>query len=201
MAVINAVQIFMLLLGFTAVCQTDADGCNVRCNDVTGAVRKEVMFNCSFSEQCTDCCVIWFKFQYPENYNYSDICREGSPDDRCKKKKTFTCRYTPNTAMKETFRFFVQTNSSTKTAEFTVDISEHEPHINNPGQSPGHEKTSVSAISAGVGCFIIFIIIIILTIIIIYKKQTGGCQKMMSLFTRQKDHDSDSEKVQNHFED
>ncbi|XP_056325959.1 uncharacterized protein LOC130238866 isoform X2 [Danio aesculapii] len=180
MTVINAVQIFMLLWGFIAVCQTDADGCNVSCNNVTGAVRKEVIFNCSFSEQCTEDCAKLYKFQYPQKYNDSAIYREGSADDPCKKKKTFTCRYTPDTAIKETFRFFVQTNSSRKTAGFTVDISEHESLINVAGpdpssvpEDPRHENTPVSAISAGVGCIIIIIIIIIiLTIIIIYKKKT-----------------------------
>ncbi|XP_056326112.1 uncharacterized protein LOC130239010 isoform X1 [Danio aesculapii] len=197
---INAVQVFMLLWGFTAVCQTDADACNVRCNDVTGTVGKEVIFTCSFSEQCTEGCDKLYKFQYSEKYNDSTICREEFPDDACEKKKTFTCRYTPDTAMKETIRFFLQTNSSTKTAEFTVEILGHESRIDGSPivtGSAGHENTPVSVISAVVDCIIIiFIIIIILTIIIIYKKHPDAFQRIQMIqITGQNCHDSNTEQV------
>ncbi|NP_001314959.1 uncharacterized protein LOC100332446 precursor [Danio rerio] len=124
MTVINAVQIFMLLWGFIAVCQADIGDCGVRCNDVTGTVGKEMIFACSVCEQSTKCCVKLYKFQYPEKYNDSEICREGSVDGPCKKWSIFTCKYTPHTTMNETFRFFVQTAGAPERKQFTVNITE-----------------------------------------------------------------------------
>ncbi|XP_056325901.1 uncharacterized protein LOC130238812 [Danio aesculapii] len=172
MDVINAVQMFMLLWSFTLVCQADPHGCAVSCDNVTGTVGKEVIFTCRVSEQMAKCCVKLYKFFYPEIYNDSDIYRQKPHDKVCEKWSIFTCRYTPDKAMKETFRFFVQACSCADTAEFTVEISEPV-KTDAPGNKDllfqdGNPKTTVAAITAGVSCFIIFIV---LTIVIIYKSR------------------------------
>ncbi|KAF4106300.1 hypothetical protein G5714_012290 [Onychostoma macrolepis] len=121
--IMNAVQLFILLCTFTAVCQADDDDdFSVSCGDVTGSVGKEVTFTCSVSQQITACCFTKYKFQYPEIYNDSAICEQELPVNLCDESNSFTCRYTPTTAMTEQFRFFVQAKCGIGTSEFTVDV-------------------------------------------------------------------------------
>ncbi|XP_056326115.1 uncharacterized protein LOC130239010 isoform X4 [Danio aesculapii] len=120
----DAVLLFILLCTSTVTCQAnESDVCSVSCNNVTGTVGKEVIFTCRVSEQCTEGCVTLYKFQYPEIYNDVEVCKHKFPNDACEKKNIFMCRYTSDTAMTKTFRFFLQTECETKTAEFTVEIS------------------------------------------------------------------------------
>ncbi len=94
----------------------------ISCDDVTGSVGNEVTFNCRVSLQRTECCIQIYKFQYPNRYNDPAICKEEPPVNSCDHSHSFTCRYTPSTAMTEKFRFFVQTTCGRKTTEFTVNI-------------------------------------------------------------------------------
>lgn len=61
-------------------------------------------------------------FLHPEKYKLEG-CKHELHDD-CDKNKTFTCRYTPDAEMKETFKFFVQAKGCRETKEFTVKISQ-----------------------------------------------------------------------------
>ncbi|XP_016109058.1 uncharacterized protein [Sinocyclocheilus grahami] len=193
MNAVNAVQLFILVWTFTAVCQADKD-LSVSCDDVIGSVGKEVHLTCSVSLQCPNCSIQMCKFRYPESFKDSTICKEEPPVNSCDQRNSFTCRYTPNTTMTEKFSFFVQTNCGRKTTKFTVDIAgpttpetvsgapgeQAEVKIMNasgrsaPDTAAGH-KSKVSVIAAAVGCFIL--IIIIMTIIH-YKKSifTKPCE-------------------------
>ncbi len=91
----------------------------VSCDDVTGSVGNEVTFACRVSLQPNECCIQMYKFKYP---NHSAICKEEFPLNPCEQRNSFTCRYTPTTAMTEQFRIFVQTTCGVKTTEFTVNI-------------------------------------------------------------------------------
>ncbi|XP_050956701.1 uncharacterized protein LOC127157483 [Labeo rohita] len=124
MNAVNAVHLFIMVWTFTAVCQANDDGCSVKCQNVTGFVGNEATFKCSVSLQRTECCIKLYKFQYPKGYDESAICKEGNLVNYCDHSYSFTCRYTPTTAMTEKFRFFVQTLCGMKTAEFPVDITE-----------------------------------------------------------------------------
>ncbi|XP_016314958.1 uncharacterized protein LOC107667752 [Sinocyclocheilus anshuiensis] len=206
MNAVNAVQLFILVWTFTAVCQADKNF-NVRCDGVTGSVGKEVHLTCRVSG--VQCCIQMCKFRYPKSYKDSTICKEEPPVNSCDQRNSFTCRYTPNTTMTEKFSFFVQTNCGTETTEFTVDIAgpttpetvtgapgeKAEVKIMNvsgrsaPDTAAGHES-KVSVIAAVVGCFIL--IIIIMTII--HNKKPNftkpcGFQKRMFLCIK---HDEDN---------
>ncbi len=87
---------------------------SVICDNVTGSVEKEVNLTCSVSLQKTDCCIIMYKF------NELVICSQ--PEYSCAQRNSFTCSYTPTTAMTEQFRFFLQTTCGAKTTEFTLNI-------------------------------------------------------------------------------
>ncbi|KAK9965927.1 hypothetical protein ABG768_004989 [Culter alburnus] len=50
MNTVNAV-LFILVWTFTAVCQADDDVCSISCEEVTGAVGKEVTLTCSVSQK------------------------------------------------------------------------------------------------------------------------------------------------------
>ncbi|XP_050957827.1 uncharacterized protein LOC127158925 isoform X1 [Labeo rohita] len=176
MNAVNAVLLFILVWTFSAVCKADGDVI-VSCDEVTGFVGKEVTFNCSISLQGTSCCVLMYMFQYP---NDSVICKEKAPVNPCKQRNSFTCSYTPTTAMTEQFRIFVQTPCGTEISKFTVDITGPiKPEINNeaPGEKVNISKiisrtsppdtevdlgSKVSVIAAVVGCFILIIIVIII---------------------------------------
>ncbi len=95
---------------------------SVSCENVTGSVGKEVNLTCSVSLQKTDCCIRKYMFKYPESFNDSEICRKELPKESCEQRNSFTCRYTPTTAVTAQFRFFVQPTCGSKRAEFTVDI-------------------------------------------------------------------------------
>ncbi len=97
-------------------------GFSVICDDVTGSVEKEVNLTCSVSLQITDCCIIKYMFQYPEIYKDSTICRKELPPDSCAQRNSFTCSYTPTTAITQQFRFFLQTTCGRKTTRFTLNI-------------------------------------------------------------------------------
>ncbi|XP_051769735.1 uncharacterized protein LOC127523260 [Ctenopharyngodon idella] len=94
--------------------------CSMSCADVTGTVGEEVTFTCSVSQQCSECCIIKYKFQYPEKYD-STICRQDLPQDSCEQRNSFTCRYTPTTTVPRPFRFMAQTKCVTLNTEDTVD--------------------------------------------------------------------------------
>ncbi|XP_048027362.1 uncharacterized protein LOC125261577 [Megalobrama amblycephala] len=124
MNAVNSVQLFIVVWTFTAVCRADDDVCSISCEDVTGTVGKQVAFTCSVPQKCTECCIIMYKFQYPEKYNNSAICKQEFHLDPCEQRNSFTCRYTPTTAMTGQFRLFFQTTCDMKRTEFTVDITE-----------------------------------------------------------------------------
>ncbi|XDV44064.1 hypothetical protein PO909_012417, partial [Leuciscus waleckii] len=73
MGVSNVVLMFILVWTFTAA---DYDDISVRCEDVTGTVSEEVTLTCSVSLNKSECCIVFYRFQYPEKYNDSEICRE-----------------------------------------------------------------------------------------------------------------------------
>ncbi len=98
-----------------------SDLCSVTCDNVTGSVGEEVHLTCRVSEQCAKCCIVKYKFQYPESYKA--ICKEEFKMNSCEKRNSFTCRYTPTTAMTEQFRFFLQTMCGAKSTGFTVNIT------------------------------------------------------------------------------
>ncbi|CAM4712084.1 unnamed protein product [Leuciscus chuanchicus] len=135
MNAVNAVQLFTLVWTFTAVCQAD-DDISVSCEDVTGTVKKEVTFTCSVSLNKSGCCITGYKFQYPEIHKESDFCKQTV--SKCSQRNSFTCSFSPTTAMTEQFRFFVQTNCGNKRTEFTVDITE------TVSEDPGKKETSKS---------------------------------------------------------
>ncbi len=95
---------------------------SVICDDVTGSVGKEVNLTCSVSLLITDCCIIMYRFQYPEIYNDSAICKKELPPDSCAQRNSFTCSYTPTTAITQPFRFFLQTTCGRNTTKFTLNI-------------------------------------------------------------------------------
>ncbi|XP_016371786.1 uncharacterized protein LOC107711325 isoform X1 [Sinocyclocheilus rhinocerous] len=206
MNAVNAVQLFILVWTFTAVCQADK---NVSCKNVTGYVGKEVHLTCRVSQQCAKYCFKMFMFQYPKSYKNSTICKEEPPVNSCDQRNSFTCRYTPTTAMTEQFRFFAQTNCGTETTKFTVDITgpttpavvtgapgekaefkvTNVPGPSAPDTAAGHES-KVSVFAAAVGCFIL--IILIMTIIHNRKPnftKSCGFQKRMFLCIK---HDEDN---------
>ncbi|XP_058601211.1 uncharacterized protein LOC131520761 [Onychostoma macrolepis] len=182
MNAVNAVQMFILIWTFYAVCQADDDFI-VSCDDVTGSVGNEVTFTCRVSLQPPECCIKMYMFQYAMLYNDLAICKEEPPVNPCDHSNSFTCRYTPATAMTEKFRFFVQTNCGRNTTEFTVNIpvpstpeivteapSMKERNINqsllgtslpDTAEDP-RSKYTVTAVVVG---FFILIIIVIMTVI------------------------------------
>ncbi|XP_067226319.1 uncharacterized protein [Chanodichthys erythropterus] len=175
MNAVNSVQLF-ILVWTCSVCRADDDVCSVSCEDVTGTVGEEVTFTCSVSQKRPECCIIMYKFQYPEKYKNSTICREDLQGS-CEQRNNFTCRFTPTTAMTGKFRFFVQTTCEMKRAEFTVDITETPSPT---GEVSGltkrkHTESIPEAVSGSTvacsfaGCFIIIFIIIMMTII--YKRK------------------------------
>ncbi len=97
-------------------------GFSVICDDVTGSVEKEVNLTCSVSLLITDCCIIKYMFQYPTIYNDSVICMKKLPNDSCAQRNSFTCSYTPTTAITQPFSFFLQTTCGAKTTRFTLNI-------------------------------------------------------------------------------
>ncbi|XP_077056398.1 uncharacterized protein LOC143709682 [Siphateles boraxobius] len=121
MNAVKAVQLFILVWTFTAVCQADGD-ISVSCADVTGTVRKEVTFTCSVSLKKSKHCITLYKFLYPEKYSDSEICREDFPQD-CEKRNNFTYRFSSTAVMTGQFRFFIQTNRGLKLTAFTVNIT------------------------------------------------------------------------------
>ncbi|XP_026111508.1 uncharacterized protein LOC113088267 [Carassius auratus] len=191
---VNAVQLFILVWTFTAVCQAD-EHVSVSCQNVTGSVGKEVTLSCSVSLKITGCCFIKYKFQYPEIYNDSSICQDVSVNS-CEQRNSFTCRYTPTTAMKEQFRFFVQTTCGAgKEVIFTLNTvsSEHGNPVNPSGSSPpetaaGFKGTVITVVMVG------FIIINIITMVIICKTKpnfTKFCRHQNWMFLRVR-HDEDN---------
>ncbi|XP_073684887.1 uncharacterized protein [Garra rufa] len=209
MNAVNAVQLFLLVWTFSAVCQADGDF-SVSCDDVTGSVGKEVTFTCSISLQSTECCVKSYTFRPSEGYDFA-ICKEEFPVNTCDLRKSFTCNYTPTTAMTAKFRFFVQAQCGAKTAKFTVQLTGPiKPEIDNeaPGEkgntneiksgtSPPDTEVSVGykvfVIAAVVGCFII-IIMGIITVIRNKKpnfNRSCGFQKRMFLGIRHDEDNSD----------
>ncbi|XP_067226005.1 uncharacterized protein [Chanodichthys erythropterus] len=180
MNAVKSVQLFLLV--WTAVCRADDDVCSISCEDVTGTVGEEVTFTCSVSQKRPECCIIMYKFQYPEKYKNSEICRQEFPLDPCEQRNSFTCRFTPTTAMTGKFRFFVQTMCEMKRAEFTVDITESrntatdtkalykDPKNLDPGPEAG-PRSNGTVVPTVVGCFIILILIITMTII--YKTKSN----------------------------
>ncbi|XP_016408863.1 uncharacterized protein LOC107740851 [Sinocyclocheilus rhinocerous] len=202
MNAVNAVQLFILVWTFTAVCQAD-DDVIVSCQNVTGSVGKEVTLTCSVSLQCTEYCIKNYKFQYPESFNDSVICHQDFPNDPCEQRNSFTCSYTPTTAMTEQFTFFVQTNCGMKRAGFTVDTSVSSGRMNpeNPsGSSPPETAAGVkdTVITVLVSGFILILILIIMMAIICNTKpnSTKLCrfQNWMFLSVR---HDEDNDRPEN----
>ncbi|XP_050957866.1 uncharacterized protein LOC127158968, partial [Labeo rohita] len=199
MNAVNAVLLFILVWTFSPVCQADDDDddFSVSCDDVTGSVGKEVNLTCSVSLNNTECCITGYKFKYSEINNEAEICKK-SPVNPCDQRNSFTCSYTPTTAMTEKFRFFVQTKCGSKNTEFTVVITEsslrkakESEDTGEPGSKDTESNDTGSkgiVISSVVGCSIIIILIIIL-MTIICKKQSFGFQRRMFLCIK---HDEDN---------
>ncbi|XP_026111505.1 uncharacterized protein LOC113088266 isoform X1 [Carassius auratus] len=123
MNAVNVVELFIVVWSLSAVCQGSDDDVSVSCDYVTGSVGKEVTLSCSVSLKITECCFIKYKFQYPEIFNDSSICQDVSVNS-CEQRNSFTCRYTPTTAMTEQFRFFVSTTCGWGKSKFSVNIKE-----------------------------------------------------------------------------
>ncbi|KAL0153158.1 hypothetical protein M9458_051529, partial [Cirrhinus mrigala] len=143
------------------------------CDDVTGSVGKDVNLTCSVSLKKTECCVVSYKFQDYKIDNYS--CDQ----------RNFTWRYTPTTALKEQFRFFVQATCGHDGKNFIVDITKSSLAKREDPKS----KHNVTAVF--VGCFILILIIIII-MTVIYKKKPNftkpcGFQKRMFQCIRHKE--------------
>ncbi|XP_026099812.1 uncharacterized protein LOC113070628 [Carassius auratus] len=193
---VNAVQLFILVWTFTAVCQADED-ISVSCDDLTGSVGKEVTLICSVSLKITECCIIMYKFKYPEIFNDSSICRQDVSVNSCEQRNSFTCRYTPPTEMKEQFRFFVQTKCGVKKAvifTFNTVSSGHVDAVNPSGSpppetAPRFKGTVITVVMVG---FIIFIIFIMMVIIRQTKPNfTKHCRRQNWMFLRVR-HDEDN---------
>ncbi|XP_050956709.1 uncharacterized protein LOC127157487 [Labeo rohita] len=182
MNAVNAVQLFILVWTFTAVCQAD-DDISVSCDDVTGSVKKEVTLTCSVSLQKNKCCIKNNKFQYKN----STMCPQVLPEHSCEQRKIFTCSYTPPTAMTEKFTFFVQASCGWKKPEFTVNTTVYLRHMNpeNPSRTSPPETAAGLEFEKAVTLmsgFAIILIIIIMTIIYKTKpnftKHSGSKNKM-----------------------
>ncbi|XP_039521341.1 uncharacterized protein LOC120474784 isoform X3 [Pimephales promelas] len=202
MNAVNAVQLFIVVWTFTAVCQAD-DEMSVSCEDVTGTASEEVTLTCSVSLKKSGCCFTVYKFLYPERYNDPTICREKVPPNSCEQRNSFTCRFTPTTVMMEQFRFFIQTYCGNKIQEFAVNITETSKH-EDPGKKErnygvpeesvvGQSETSknekvgsrgfkVAVIAAAVSCFIIVVVPII------YKMKQNCKQKRKFLDNNPENH-------------
>ncbi|XP_042575311.1 uncharacterized protein LOC109100274 [Cyprinus carpio] len=201
MNAVNALQLFILVWTFTAVCQADKD-IIVSCDDVTGSVGREVNLTCSVSLQNIECCIVRYLFKYPEIFNDSAICRQDVPVNPCEQRNSFTCRYTPTTVMREQFRFFVQSNCGVEKAEIYTVVAVSSRHVNteNPsGSSPpetaaGFKETVFTVVVVG----IIIIILIIMTAIICKTKPnfTKLCRGQNWMFLRVR-HDEDNNRPGN----
>ncbi|KAF4106301.1 hypothetical protein G5714_012291 [Onychostoma macrolepis] len=173
MNAVNAVQLFVLVWTFTAVCQADED-ISVSCNDVTGSVGKEVTLTCSVSLLIDNCCIKNNMFKY----NDLIICKQEVPEDSCEHRESFTCRYTPTTAMTDKYSFFVQASCGWNITRFTVDTTGYLRHINTAAGLGSKEVVSS------------LIIIIIMTVIHKTKPnctKLSGFQNKMFLVIRHED--------------
>ncbi|XP_059387408.1 uncharacterized protein LOC132121709 [Carassius carassius] len=196
MNAVNVVELLIVVWSFSAVCQDSDDDVSVSCQNVTGSVGKEVTLTCSVSLNITGCCITKYKFQYPEIYNDSAICRQDVSVNSCEQRNSFTCRYTPTTAMKEQFRFFVQTKCGTRKAEiFTLNTvsSRHVNPVNpsgsSPPETPRFKNTVITVVVSG---FIIIIIFIMMAIIRQTKPNfTKLCRRQNWMFLRVR-HDEDN---------
>ncbi|XP_073684998.1 uncharacterized protein [Garra rufa] len=194
----NAVQLFIAVWTFSAVCQADDDFCSVTCQNVTGFAGNEATFTCRVLLQNAECCIKLYKFQYPKHYTDLEVCKGEPLVNPCDHSNSFTCRYTPTTAMTEQFRFFVQTNCGMKRTEFTVVVTgsikrEIVPEAPGTKEEPSwdivetseQKKTEsrgfkIAVIAAVISCFIIIIMPIIYKI-----KQKRTRQNRMFLGRRQ----------------
>ncbi|XP_026078014.1 uncharacterized protein LOC113055856 isoform X3 [Carassius auratus] len=202
MNAVNAVQLFILVWTFTAVCQADDEHVSVSCQNVTGPVGKEVNLSCDVSLQRKDCCITKYKFHNPEIYNDASICLQYVSVNSCKQRNSFTCPYTPPIVMTEQFKFFVQTTCGMrKEAIFTLNTvsSEHGNPVNPSGSPPpetaaGFKGNVIAVIMVG----LIIIIIFIMMVIIRQTKPnfTKLCRRQNWMFLRVR-HDEDN----NHPED
>ncbi|XP_026111563.1 uncharacterized protein LOC113088586 [Carassius auratus] len=198
---VNAVQLFILVWTFTAVCKADEDVI-VSCYDVTGSVGKEVNLTCSVSLNITECCITMYKFHYSETDNDSAICRQDVSVNSCEQRNSFTCPYTPPKAMTEQLRFFVQTNCGTgKEVIFilnTVSSGRVNP-VNPSGSSPPETAAGFkgTVITVAVASFIIIIIFIMMVIIRQTKpNSTKLCRRQNWMFLRVR-HDEDNSRPGN----
>ncbi|XP_026104975.1 uncharacterized protein LOC113076502 isoform X2 [Carassius auratus] len=188
MNAVNTVQLFILVWTFTAVCQDDDENVSVSCQNVTGSVGKEVNLSCSVSLKITECCIRKYKFQYPEIFNDSSICRQDVSVNSCEQRDSFTCRYSPTTEMTEQFRFFVLTMCGMVSSR----------HVNpvNPSGSPPPETARFKGTVITVvvfGFIIIFIIFFIMMPFICRTKPnfTKLCRRQNWMFLRVR-HDEDN---------
>ncbi|XP_026078017.1 uncharacterized protein LOC113055858 [Carassius auratus] len=163
MNAVNVVELFLVVWSFSAVCQGSDDDVSVSCDYVTGSVGKEVTLSCSVSLKITGCCITKYKFLYPEIDKDSSICQDVSKNS-CEQRNSFTCRYTPTTAMTETFRFFVQTTCGAGQSKFSVNITE-EPvwdiSERDEQKKPEGRGFKIAVIAAVISSFIIVIMPII----------------------------------------
>ncbi|XP_026111565.1 uncharacterized protein LOC113088587 [Carassius auratus] len=195
MNAVNTVQLFILVWTFTAVCQDYDEGISVSCYNVTGSVGKEVTLTCSVSLNITGCCIIKYRFLYPEIFNDSSICRQYVSVNSCEQRNSFTCRYTPTTAMKEQFRFFVQTTCGSAKAEiFTLNtvssglVDPVNPSGSPPSEKPRFRNTVITVVVFG---FIIFIFIMMVIICKTKPDFTKLCRRQNWMFLRVR-HDEDN---------
>ncbi len=90
------------------------------CEDVSGFVGKEVNLTCKVSRLINNCCIITYMIKCPDIKNDTATCKKVTS---CEQSKSFTCSYTPTTAMTENCSLFVQTTCGTKSTKFTVNIA------------------------------------------------------------------------------
>ncbi len=86
------------------------------CDNVTGSVGKEVNLTCKVSRLINDCCIKTYMIKCPD----AATCKK---EDSCEQSNSFTCLYTPTTAMTENCSFFVQTTCGTISTKFIVNIA------------------------------------------------------------------------------
>ncbi|KTG04204.1 hypothetical protein cypCar_00038911 [Cyprinus carpio] len=212
MNAVSVVELLIVVWSFSAVCEGYDDDFIVSCQNVTGSMRKEVTLTCSVSLQITECCIIKYKFQYPEIYKDSAICRQDVPVNSCEQRNSFTCSYTPTTAMTEQFRFFVQTKCGVKGGEFAVNITEpmkDEIDTEAPGKKeepvgdisetseqkkPEDRGFKIAVIAAVISCFIIVIMPIIYRLT---QKHTNRNRTLLSVRYEEDDSNHPETKTEN----
>ncbi len=102
-------------------CCYSSDLCSVTCDNVTGSVGEEVHLTCRVSEQCAKCCIVKYKFQYPESYKA--ICKEEFKMNSCEKRKQLHLQLHSNYSNDRTIQILSANMCGAKSTGFTVNIT------------------------------------------------------------------------------